>query len=289
VTFLPVAGTFTAAQKVTLSDADAAAKIHYTTNGSTPTANSKLYTSPITVAASMTIEAIAIDPALTNSKVKTAAYVIQPGGSSINFGNGFSSVTGLTLNGSAVNTDDTRLQLTNGLLNEAGSVFWNEPIGVQSFTTDFSFQLSLAKGNGFTFTIQNVGAKALGGDSAGLGYQGIKKSVAIKFNFYNYKGEGSDSTGVYTNGAPPTLPTVNLAPSGIELNSGDSMLAHVTYNGKTLTMKLLDLVTNKTFTFSHAINIPKVVGADKAYVGFTGGTGGLSASQKLLYWTYTAQ
>jgi len=42
------------------------------------------------------------------------AYVIQAGGSSINFGSGFSSVAGLTLNGSTVNSDDSRLQLTNG-------------------------------------------------------------------------------------------------------------------------------------------------------------------------------
>ena len=51
-------------------------------------------------------------------------------------------VAGLTLNGSAVNADDTRLQLTTGGTNQAGSVFWNTPVGVQSFSTDFNFQLS---------------------------------------------------------------------------------------------------------------------------------------------------
>jgi len=289
VTFTPGAGTYTSAQNVKLSDTDANAIIYYTTNGAPPSAASTQYTAPIAVAKSMTINAIAIDPSLTNSNIGTAAYVIQAGGPQINFSEGFSSVAGLTLNGSTVNSDDTRLQLTNGKLKEAGSVFWNKPIGVQSFTTTFQFQLSLAKGNGFTFTIQNVGPKALGGDSAGLGYAGIKKSVAIKFNFYNYDGEGNDSTGVYTDGALPTLPTVNLAPSGINLASGDSIVATITYSGTTLKMKLLDLVTNKTFTLSKTINIPSVVGAKTAYVGFTGGTGGLSASQKILTWTYTAE
>jgi hypothetical protein len=85
------------------------------------------------------------------------------------------------------------------------------------------------------------------------------------------------------------LPTINLAPSGIELASGDTMQVTLTYNGSTLTMKLLDLVTKKTFSMSKAINIPATVGADKAYVGFTGGTGGLTASQKILTWVYTAQ
>jgi hypothetical protein len=289
VTFSPAGGTYTSAQTVTLSDTDASAKIYYTTNGSTPTASSTLYTGPIHVTVSETIKAIALDSALQNSNVTSAAYVIQSGGMTINFGSGFSSTAGLTLNGSAVATNDTRLQLTDGALWEAGSVFWNTPINVQAFTTNFQFQLSNAQGNGFTFTIQNMGPTALGGDSAGLGYQDIQKSVAIKFNFYNYQGEGSDSTGIYTNGQPPVLPTVDISSSGIQLGSGDSIEAQVTYTGLTLTLKLTDLVTNKTFTMSQAINIPSIVGANTAYVGFTGGTGGLSSSQKLISWTYTTQ
>jgi hypothetical protein len=157
VTFAPAGGTYASAQTVTLLDTDSKAKIYYTTNGSTPSASSTLYTGPITVAVSETIKAIAIDPALSNSNVTSAAYVIQSGGTTINFGSGFSSTAGLTLNGSAVATNDTRLQLTNGGLFQAGSVFWNTPINIQAFTTNFQFQLSNAQGNGFTFTIQNVG------------------------------------------------------------------------------------------------------------------------------------
>jgi hypothetical protein len=289
VTFSPGGGTYGAAQTVTLSDADTSAKIYYTTDGSTPTSASTLYSTPIQVTVSKTIKAIAIDPALQNSNVTTAAYVIQAGGNTINFGSGFSSTTGLQLNGSAVASNDTRLQLTDGGLSEAGSVFWNTPINIQAFTTTFQFQLSNAQGNGFTFTIQNMGPTALGGNSAGLGYQDITKSVAVKFNFYNYNGEGSDSTGVYTNGQPPVTPTVDISPSGIQLASGDSIQATISYTGLTLNLKLLDLVTNKTFTYSQSINIPSIVGASTAYVGFTGGTGGLSASQKLISWTYSTQ
>jgi hypothetical protein len=289
VSFSPGAGTYTTAQTVSLADTDTAANIYYTTDGSTPTAASTPYSGPIAVAASMTINAIAIDPALANSSIASDAYVIQPGGSSINFGSGFSSVAGLTLNGSAVNTDDSRLQLTTAGLYQAGSVFWNQPIGVQSFTTDFLFQLSSAQGDGFAFTIQNVGANALGASGSGLGYQNIAKSVAIKFDFYNNAGEGTDSTGVYTNGAIPTVPAVDMSASGVVLRSGDSIQAHITYDGTTLSMTLLDLVTNKTFVLSQAVNIPQIVGANTAYVGFTGSTGGLTASQKLLYWTYATQ
>lgn len=237
----------------------------------------------------MTIKAVAIDGTLANSNIGNAAYVIQPGGSSINFGNGFASSAGLALNGSAVNTDDSRLQLTNAGNYQAGSVFWNQPIGIQTFTTDFLFQLSSAQGDGFTFTIQGVGATALGASGSGLGYQNIGRSAAIKFDLYSNASEGTDSTGVYTNGAAPTIPAVDMTSSGVVLRSGDSIQAHITYDGTTLTMTLLDLVTNKTFVLTQAVNIPQIVGSNTAYVGFTGSTGGLTASQKILYWTYVTQ
>jgi hypothetical protein len=141
--------------------------------------------------------------------------------------------------------------------------------------------------NGLTFTIQNMGATALGGDSAGLAYQDIKKSVAVKFNFYNYNNEGDDSTGVYTDGEPPVTPTVDMTSSGVILRSGDTMQATLSYNGTTLSLTLLDTVTSKKFTMSKAIDIPSTVGANTAYVGFTGGTGGLASTMKILTWTYS--
>ncbi|HEX4032123.1 MAG TPA: chitobiase/beta-hexosaminidase C-terminal domain-containing protein [Terracidiphilus sp.] len=289
MTFSPAGGTYLNAQSVTISDPDANAKIYFTTDSSTPSSSSTLYTGPISVSASETISAIAIDPSNPqNSNVVKAIYVIQEGGSTIDFGAGFSDPQGLTLNGSAVAQDDTRLQLTNGGLSQAGSAFWTAPIGIQAFTTNFEFQLSDAQGNGFTFTIQNMGPRALGGDSAGLGYQDIQKSVAIKFNFYNYESEGDDSTGIYTDGEPPITPTTDISSSGIELGSGDSIQAQVLYDGTTLTLNLHDLVTNDTFTMSKQVDIPQIVGGNTAYVGFTGGTGGLSSSQKILTWTYTA-
>jgi hypothetical protein len=287
VTFSPAAGTYPSAQTVTISDSDANAKIYYTTDGSTPSASSTAYSGPIQVTASETINAIAIDPAMASSNIVTAAYVIQSGGTSINFGSGFSSTQGLDLNGTAVATN-SQLQLTTGSTWQAGSVFWNAPISVQAFTTTFQFQEFEAQANGFTFTIQNMAPTALGGDSAGLGYPDIQQSVAVKFNFYNYNNEGSDSTGFYTDGQPPVTPTIDISSSGIELNSGDTIQAQITYDGTTLTLNLKDLVTNATYSTSTPINIPQTVGGSSAYVGFTGGTGGLSAVQKILTWTYAA-
>jgi len=288
VTFNPAAGTYLNAQTVTISDSDTSAKIYYTTDGSAPSASSTLYSGQIAVSASETIRAIAIDSGEQPSNVATSAYVIQTGATSINFASGFPSAAGLTLNGTAIAAGGA-LELTTGGLNQAGSVFWNAPISVQKFVTNFDFQLLNAQANGFTFTIQNMGPTALGGSSAGLGYQDITKSVAVKFNIYNYMNGGSNSTGVYTNGQPPLVPAVDITPSGIQLATGDKIQAQLTYDGTTLTLNLLDTVTNDKFTMSQAINIPSTVGGNTAYVGFTGGTGGLSATQKILDWIYAAQ
>jgi Legume lectin domain len=109
--------------------------------------------------------------------------------------------------------------------------------------------------------------------------------VAVKFDLFQNCQEGNDSTGLYTNGASPTVPAITLG-GGINLHSGDIFHVHMTYNGATLTMTITDTVTNATFTTSWSINIPATVGANTALVGFTAGTGGQTATQEIITWTY---
>jgi hypothetical protein len=75
--FSPASGTYTSAQKVTITDATKGAVIYYTTNGTTPTSASTKYAGTIAVAASETIKAIAVAPGYTNSGVSSAAYTIK--------------------------------------------------------------------------------------------------------------------------------------------------------------------------------------------------------------------
>jgi len=72
--FTPGTGTYTAAQNVSISDTTAGAVIYYTTNGSTPTTSSSVYSGTITVAASETLKAIAVATGYTTSGVASASY-----------------------------------------------------------------------------------------------------------------------------------------------------------------------------------------------------------------------
>jgi hypothetical protein len=297
--FTPVAGTYTATQSVTITDATPGATIFFTTNGTTPTTASAVYTGPISVSVSETLKAIAVASGDTASAVVSAAYTINAAGTGggtpvVNDPNGFTSAAGFTLLGGATVTASVpggALQLTDGNTFEARAVWFSTPVNIQRFTTDFMFQITPASPNasdGMTFTIQNMGLNAVGGIGGALGYQSITPSVAVKFDTFNNNGEGVNSTGFYTNGAAPTTPFLDLTPSGVNLHSGDIMHAHVTYDGTVLTLTLTDTVTNATFTASQVINIPTTVGGNTAFVGFTAGTGGTVSTQNVLNWTYTS-
>jgi uncharacterized repeat protein (TIGR03803 family) len=75
--FSPVAGTYTVAQSVTVTDSTAGATIYYTTNGTTPTTSSSKYTGAIAVTATETIKAIATATGYSSSATTSAIYTID--------------------------------------------------------------------------------------------------------------------------------------------------------------------------------------------------------------------
>ncbi len=293
--FSPAQGSYFGTQTVSLSSSPYTT-IYYTTDGSTPTTSSPVYTSPITVSGTTTVKAMATAPGCTASAVGTSVYTIftTQGGGSLDYGNGLTA-NGIDVNGN-VTFVGTHMRLTDGGTGELSSAWFATPVNVQNFTQDFSFQLTNATGDGFTFVIQNSGGAAIGPPGAGLGYgavspggkAGIPTSVAVKFDLYNNFGEGIDSTGLYTDGASPTIPAIDMTSSRVSLHSGDIMNVHMTYNGATLSMTITDTVTNAVFTKSWPIDIPGTVGAPTAYVGFTASSGAATAVQDILDWTYVA-
>lgn len=61
---------------ITLSTTTASATIYYTTNGSTPTTSSNLYSSPIAITSNMDIKAIAVKSGYINSGIMSISYTI---------------------------------------------------------------------------------------------------------------------------------------------------------------------------------------------------------------------
>jgi hypothetical protein len=289
VTFSIAGGTYTSAQTLTLSDGTPNSSIYYTTDGSTPTPSSARYSSPIVVNTNEVVTAMATASSLMNSTPDSQTYIIELGQTGINFTQGFAASSGLIIQNGSSRPEDTRIQLTDGGTSEAGSAYYYAPVNIQAFATSFSFQLSNPNADGFTFVLQNAqgGIANVGASGGNLGYAKIGNSVAIKFDLYSNAGEGSDSTGLYTNGAVPTVPAIDLSSTGINLHSGDQMTVNLAYNGATLSMNITDIVTSATWSTSWTIDIPAIVGGNSAYVGFTGGTGGETASQKILTWAYS--
>jgi PKD repeat protein len=292
-TFSPVAGTYTTVQIVSISSTTPNAKIYYTADNTTPTTSSKLYTGPINISTSTTIKALATSSGYKNSAVGTATYVVQAQGCACpSFNNGF--VAGVLQLNSPATINGTRLRLTNGGANQASSTYFKTPVNIQSFTNDFSFLITNPGADGFTFVIQNATLTAKGDLGGGLGYGPdpedpsgpfITKSVAVKFDLYDNLGEGANSTGLYQNGASPALPSTSLSP--LDISAGHVVNVHMVYDGTTLMMTATDATdVTKSVTKSYTVDIPATVGANTAYIGFTGGTGGLSATQDILTWQY---
>jgi hypothetical protein len=291
-TFSSAPGSYTNLISVTLSDSTSGATIHCTTDGTMPTVNSPIC-GRVAINSTTILKAMGTASGFNPSGVASGTFIIDAGATGTNYGSGFTSA-GLTFNGAA-QLNGTRLRLTDTGKYETGSAFISTPIGIQNFATDFSFQLSSASAEGFTFTIQGFGPTALGPLAGGLGYgagkpggtPGIANSVAVKFDFYNDAGEGTGSTGVYTDGTSPTTPALNMTNSGVALRNADVFNVHMTYDGTALTMTITDATnSSQNFTAHWTINIPGTVGSNTAYVGFTGSTGVLTAIQEILNWTY---
>ena len=135
-TFSPAAGTYATSQSVTLTDSTAGAKIYYTTDGSTPSTASTLYSGPIAVTSTTTLKAIAAATGYSNSAVATAAYAISPPAATPTFspaggafaGSIFVTITDATLGATIYFT-------TDGTTPTTGSKSYSGPIAVTASAT----------------------------------------------------------------------------------------------------------------------------------------------------------
>ena len=131
----PSAGTYSANQTVTMTCATTGATIHYTTDGSTPTATSAVFSSGISVSGdgtSMTIRAVATKAGMTDSSVASATYTINYSQVSTPFlspGSGTYSADQTVTIGCGT-TGATIHYTTDGTTPTAGSPVYSAPITV---------------------------------------------------------------------------------------------------------------------------------------------------------------
>jgi uncharacterized protein (TIGR03118 family) len=78
--FSPAPGSFSTGPYVGITSSTPGAKIYYTTDGSTPTTSSTLYSNTIWVTATTTIKAMAVAPGWTDSTVTSGTFTISSGG-----------------------------------------------------------------------------------------------------------------------------------------------------------------------------------------------------------------
>ena len=318
--FSPAAGTYASAQSVTISDSTSGATVYYTTNGSTPTTSSSKYAGAISVSSTETLHAIAIASNNVSSSVASAAYTISASSGSgsngsdtvINYPNFAGSPGGVKTINDAYYSGST-IQLTSLTGNQASNAYFIHPVNVQAFTTSFTWTAKCSGGNGLCgdgmgFTIMSTTnpkspsywSGGSGGQlawSSGCTSSGTScdtlKSIFVKFDLYNVATGSSKAnlTGLYTGGEYPQPPNAqyDMAPSGIDMQSGHLMRATLTYNGETLYETVTDTITNATYSKSYSINIPSQVGGNTAIVGFSGGSGAAYVQQNINSWTYTVQ
>lgn len=216
-----------------------------------------------------------------------------------------------------------QVDMTDGNSHSGGGLWFNTVQNIQSFTTSFTFQIPGIDGYGLFFVIQNAtnttnpnraGLEAGGNSANGMGYGGgggvsqpaLANSIGIKFDAtplnqtsWYVAPPPLSSTGLYVDGGPaigangPNSgfgPEIDLHRFNISVGSNDVMQAIVTYDGSILTMVLTDTSTGATTRLSWPVNIPAIVGANTAYIGFCGATPVASSSAtetKVLSWAFS--
>ena len=201
-TFSPVAGSYLTAQSVTLSDATVGATIYYTTDGTTPTTGSSVYSGPISVPAGETVMALATasGTGFAPSSVATAVYLINPAATPTFSPSAGTYATAQTVTISDATGGATIYYTTDGSAPATGSSVYSNPITVSATETVMAIATAAGQSNSavgsVVYTIGTLAATPLFSPSGGA-YTSAQ-SVTI-----------SDSTGgatIYytTNGTTPT-------------------------------------------------------------------------------------
>jgi hypothetical protein len=175
---------------------------------------------------------------------------------------------GWKLNGSATRTGTT-LQLTPAQQLQAGSAFW--PHAISSKELRVSFRTTIGGGggaDGLTLAFANAATAhptALGGDGSRLGFGGIPGVAVALATYPSATNTSANSIGIVDGMVGAGLRWKTIATAIPQLRTGSHLVAVKVASGK------VAVFVDGFLTFNLAVTLPP-----KIYLGFTGGTGGIT-------------
>lgn len=236
--------------------------------------------------------------------------------------NDFSNTSGLTLigNAAAASTGDGAvLRVASAAGGQSGAAYSTAPITLGSsdtFSTTFKFRFTDPGGwdpaDGITFVLA-ANPTGLGSGGVGMGYAGVPNSVAIEFDTYDNTGYGlgdddgnsSNHVSIDTNGSLDNANLVNVYGNGSCgfpsngypdqnsytaagcMSNGDVWSATIGYDGSKLSLSLQDgSRMADTIYAGLPIDIAAALGTNRAFVGFTSGTGAGWENHDILSWQF---
>jgi len=294
--FSPTPGTYSPSQTVTISDANPNAVIYYTTNGTTPTTSSAVYSGPIQVTATTTIEAIAAVSGYNNSYVANGLYTILPQAPSPAFTPApgtYSSPQSVSL--SDANASATIYYTTNGTTPTTSSSVYSSPIQVSATTTIEAIAVVGGDGNSpvsvGTYTI-NLPAAATPTFSPAPGTYSSPQSVKLSdatagaVIYYTTNGTAPNtSSSVYSTPIPVNT-TTTIEAIAVAPNYNNSAVAVGTYTITTGSGSVVNLSSYyNIYGIATVGNPPKSGGFDNDSYAYNSSTLGTSATYQGLVYT----
>jgi hypothetical protein len=252
----PNAGTYTSAQNVTINDSTSGATIYYTTDGTTPTSSSPVYSGSFVVSGTTTVQAIAVASGYSNSAVASATYTVSAAKTvatpSFSLASG-SYTTSVNVAISDATSGATIYYTTNGATPTTGSSVYSGPFVLSSTATVQAIAVASGYTNSAvssaTYTIGTAKTVAAPVFSTASGSYTTSVNVAIS--------DATSGATIYytTNGATPT--TSSSVYSGpFVLSSTATVQAIAVASGYTNSAVSAATYTIQTATSGNAAPLP---------------------------------
>src|SRR5439155_781939 len=272
--FNPAGGTFAGSVAVTMSTTTSGASIYYTTDGSTPTTASSVYTGPVPLTTTTTLKAMAAASGMANSSVTSAAYTIRVVAPTFSPAGGTYTST-LSVSISETTPGATIYYTTDGSTPTTASTPYTGPVPLTTTTTLKAMAAASGMANSSvasaTYTISQAVAPPTfnppGGSFAGS--VTVTMSTTTSGATIYYTSDGS---------TPTTASSVYTVP--VPLTTTTTLRAMAAASGMTNSS-----VTSATYTIQQSVAPPSFNPAGGSFAGSVTVTMSTTTSGATIYYT----